>query len=430
MAFGWFSKGKDAGDKALVKAQKLEGQGRWAEALSYYQDALDRAPGGEDAKAGLRRCRERLVAFNLEESEAYRASDSDKAREHARLAHELAGSEADLQSQSWTVLESLKVRAEPRRPTAESAPAPLFATSCSCAAPCHVPEGAEEEAADMDVEDLAAFYLDACDPAEREAFEALGPTFREGFVRLHQGDLAAARPALEAAAREAPEAGAAAYALGLLCALEGEAGAAAEQFRRALAISPGFAPAARHLADVLREEGRAGEAVGFLRDWLDAHGDDGEGRLLLALCRLEGGDGPGARKEVDAARRLVEEGDVRPSLILARAHRLEGNRDGALRALQAALARRPDSLEALVPFGELLLETGGAAAEKAAEVFKRCYREDPDRGWYYLIQVARAYAARGWRTDAAEMLERVRGELPDAPDARQLWERARDAVEG
>jgi tetratricopeptide (TPR) repeat protein len=429
MAFGWFSKGKDAGDKALAKARKLEGQGRWAEALSHFEDVLAADTGIEEAKRGLRTCRERLVAFNLEEAEAYRASDKDKAREHARLAHQLAGSETDLQSQAWKVLESLKVRDE-RPPAAPEAPRqPLFATSCACATPCHAP-AEEEEAADMDVEDLAAFYLDACDPAEREAFEALGETFREGFVRLHQGDLAEARPALEAAAQEEPDAHGTHYALGLLASLEGDAAAAAERFRRTLTLSPGFAPAARHLADLLREAGQREEAISFLRQWLSAHGDDAEGRVLLAQCLLEGGDGPGAREEAEAARRLGEEGDVRPALIVARAHRIEGNREGAVQALQAVVARRPDALEALFPLGEVLLELGGSSVERAAEVFKRCYRADPDRGWYYLSQVARAYAARGWKVEAAEVLDRARQELPDAPEARQAWERARAEVEG
>ncbi|NTU59540.1 MAG: hypothetical protein HGA98_00600, partial [Deltaproteobacteria bacterium] len=66
MGFGWFSKGADSGDKALGKAQKLEKQERWAEALSFYDEVLAREPGSEPAAAGARTCRERLVAWNLE----------------------------------------------------------------------------------------------------------------------------------------------------------------------------------------------------------------------------------------------------------------------------------------------------------------------------------------------------------------------------
>lgn len=433
MAFGWFSKDKNPTGKALEKARKLEGQGRWAEALTYFDEALAADAGSEAARGGARTCRERLVAFNLEEAEAYRASDADKAREHARLAMDLAGAEEDLRARAWQALDALKTREAPKdsRPAPPAPPKRLFASSCSCATPCHDggPEPEPEHAGGIDVEDLAEFYLDACDPAEREAFGALGDTFRQGFVSLHQGELKAARPALEAAAREAPSAPGAHYALGLLEALEGRGDAAVMAFQRALKAEPGFAPAARHLADLFREARRPAESAAFLRQWLQNQGDDAEARLLLAICLLEAGDPAAARPEAEAARRRLGEGDVRPALVAARAHRAEGNLEKAAQALQAVVAKRPDAVDALMGLGEVLLDMGGGSAERAAEVFKRCYQLDPDRGWWHLVQVARAYAARGWRAEAEDVLARAGRELPDADEARQAWEAARASLQ-
>lgn len=429
MAFGWFSKGKSASDRALVRAQKLEAQERWAEALSYYQEARAGTGDPADANRGERTCRQRLVDCNLEEAEAYRDTDPGKAREHARLALDLAGEEADLRKRAWTTVESLKDTAPPPRAARPEPPKRLFEPSCSCVTPCGSEQCSDEHPEQLDVEDLVAFYLDSCQPAEREAFEPLGAAFRAGFVHLQAGELGAARPFLEEAAREQPSAHGAHYALGLLAALEGKGPAAAEAFRRALELAPSFAPAAHHLGDLFREAGRLQEAEATLRSRLESAPDDAEARVLLSLTLLQAENFPEARAEAERSQKSADPSDLRPGLLLARALRAEKDLDGAARVLQGVLARKPDALEALAPLGEILLEQGGAAAERAAEVFKRCYREDPERGWWHLAQVARAYAARGWATEASEVLSRARQELPDDPEARRIWEAARSAVE-
>lgn len=437
MAFGWFSGKKNPGGKALEKADRLAGQGRWAEALSYYEEALDAVPESEPARNGVRACRDRLVAFNLSEAAAYEtAGDPDKAREHAALALELAAGEAALVSRAREVLDRLEgpgasVAARP------AAPGRLFPPSCGCPAPCGTGETAEGEvgegeAGEAPVEDLYGFYLEALSAEERNAFEALegAGDFPEGFVLLQQGETRLARPLLEAARSAYPTQPGPHYALGLLAALEKDPEAASRHFSRALELAPDFSPAAHHRADVLRESGVPAEGAAFLRRWLQGHPNDGEAWVLLAACCLEAGDPAAGLEAAEEGARRTPPADPRANLLKARALRRLGRPEQALGALQAVAARRPDLLEALVPLGDILLEKGGPSAERAAEVFKRCYRLDPERGWVYRLRLAQAYAARGWPAEAKQILAEARAELPDAPEARERWEEVRRGLEG
>lgn len=430
MAFGWFSGKKDPAGKALEKADRLAGQGRWAEALSYYEEARDAAPGSEPALVGMRACREQLVAFNLAEAGAYDAAgDPAKAREHAALALELAAGDPQLAARAKGVLDRLEGSGA-ATPPAPAAPGRLFPPSCGCASPCGAGEDAAGEDGGAPVEDLYGFYLEALSDEERVAFQELGGGFPEGFVHLQQGETRQARPLLEAARRAHPDQPGPHYALGLLAALEKDLEAAGRHVSQALEVAPDFAPAAHHRADVLRESGDPAEGAAFLRRWLQTHPQDGEAWVLLAACGLEAGDPGAALEAAEEGARRTPPADPRANLFKARALRLLGRPDQALGALQAVAARRPDLLEALVPLGEILLEKGGASAERAAEVFKRCYRLDPERGWEHLLRLAQAYAARGWPAEAREVLAAARKEVPDAPQARDRWEAVRRVVEG
>jgi len=422
MAFGWFSGKKAPAEKALEKAGKLAGQGRWAEALTYYEEGLQAQPDSEAARAGARACRERLVESNLAEARGYAtAEEPAKAREHAQLAIELAGGEEDLRRRAQDALEELGTLPPP---AADPAPGRLFPPSCSCAAPCD--DGNAEEASDAgaELEDLFAFYLESLSAEERGAFETLGGTFPEGFVHLQQGEVEAARPLLTEAGGEHPDAPGPHYALGLLAALDNDPAAAGSHFARALEADPDFAPAAHHRADVLREGGNPEDGATFLRGWLETHPEDAEAWVLLAACLLLAGDPAAAlAASTEAAQRGRME-DPRPNLFKARSLRLLGQPDQALGAFQAVAARRPDLLEALVPMGQILLEKGGPSAERAVEVFKRCYRLDPERGWWHLLRVAEAYKARGWVAEARDVLAQAQEQLPDTDEARGQWEEA------
>ncbi|MFU8856285.1 MAG: tetratricopeptide repeat protein [Deferrisomatales bacterium] len=423
MAFGWFSGKKDPAGRSLEKADKLAGQGRWAEALSYYEDALEAQPGWEPAAGGVRTCRERLVAWNLEEAQGYaNAEDLPKAQEHAALALELAGEHPELRRRAQEALDRLGSGA-PEAPAPGRAAERLFPPSCACPAPSCATGGQGETDEDLaSVDDLFGFYLESLSAEEREAFEHLGDGFAEAFVHLQQGETDRARPGLEEAARAHPDAPGPHYALGLLAALDKEVEAAEGHFLRALGADPDFSPAAHHRADVLRERGRPGEGAAFLREWLKGHPEDGEAWVLLAAGSFEAGDPAPALEAAEEAVRRVGPADPRPTLWKARALRELRRPDEALEAFQTVAARHRDLLEALVPLGQLLLEKGAGTAEKAAEVFKRCYRLDGDRGWWYLLRVAEAYAAKGWKPEARDVLATARRELPDTEEALAQWD--------
>ncbi len=429
MVFGWLTGSKNSAGKALEKGRKLSAQGRWAEALTYYDEALEDPSCSDEARSGARVCREKLVESNLAEARAFAtAEEPDRALEHARLALELAGQEQDLRERAEAALAGSATAVPESAPVASRPRERLFAPSCagSCSEPCGEPGEVHESGAEVD--DLFEFYLDAVTPQEREAFEVLDGSFREGFVLLQQGAIDEARPLLEASAAEHPEAPAPHYALGLLAALA-RTGEATDHFGRALGADPDFAPAAHHRADALRETGNPGEGARLLEEWLNGHPEDGEAQVLLSACRLEAGDATGALQAAEQADRTVPVEDPRPRLLKARALATLGHRDQAIGALQAVAARRPDLLEALVPLGRLLVEKGGPAAEKAAEIFKACYRLDPQRGWWHLLRVAEAYGARGWKKEALDLLHQVEGELPEGDEAHAEWKAVRDGLE-
>ncbi|GAB4277890.1 MAG: hypothetical protein Kow0092_33720 [Deferrisomatales bacterium] len=432
MAFGWFSRKKPAGGKTLQKARTLAAQARWAEALSYYEEALGAGADPEEARAGGRTCREHLVAWNVEEAQGYRrAGEPEKAREHAELALELAGEEADLAARARALLDTLGREATPAAGGEPTPPERLFTPSCgagaacSPGAPCPAQAPAEEP---PDPAALFELYLDSLSDAERRALEPLDDGFREGFVLLQQGEAAAARPLLEAAAARHPQQPGAHYALGLLEAVEGHPERAEGCFARALEADPSFGPAVHHRAEVLREAGGISRATRLLEEWLGGAPDDGEGWVALATCRAQLEAPQAALEAAERAGALLPEQDPRPQLLRAQVLAGSDRKDEAVQALQAVVARRPDLVAALVPLGQLLLEKGGTAAERAAEIFKHCYRLEPERGWWHLLRVAEAYAARGWLPEARDMLQSAREILPEGAEARAQWETLRDRL--
>jgi tetratricopeptide (TPR) repeat protein len=416
MALGWFSKKGSSGSKALQRAKKLAGQARWAEALTYYEEALDDDASSEEAVRGVRACREQLVAHNLEEAQAYsQASEPQKAREHADLAIQLAAAEEDLIHKAQRALEELEKAA-----TTSSRPGFVPPHTASAGPRGEFAGGDEVQASDPG--ELFELYLESLSEEERGVIEPLGGGFREGFVLLQQGHTKEARPLLEAAAQQAPDSPGVPYALGLLAGLEGANEEADTWFSRALELSPRFGPAAHHRASILREAERGPEAAAFLERWLSAVPEDGEAWVILAACRADSGDPEGALAAAETAEKQIQAGDPRPALVKAQILRQRGDRGKALETLQGVVARRPEFLDALIPLGQILIENGGASAERAAEVFKHCYRLDPDRGWWYLVRVAEAYATRGWQAEAREVLDTARRELPDSSEAQAAWE--------
>ncbi len=421
MPFGWFAR-KPAADKTLAKARKLVEQCRWAEALTYFEDAGD----GDEARQGAQECRTKLVEWNLEEARAYTEGDPGKAREHAELAATLAVGDAGLLAAIDEVLAGIHAAHPPVSATRRER---LFAPSCgaSCGGgSC----GDHDHGEPVEDGELFEFYLDSLSPAERAALEPLGEPFREGFVLLQQGDLEGALPKLKAAVKAAPRAVGPVYAMGLLAAVGQAPEVAEKNFLKALEIDPGFAPAALHRAALLREKGKPKDAAAFLTRWLAAHPGEGEVRVLLAACHLEAGDPQAALEAAQAAETECPEDNPSPKLLRGQALRRLGHLDQALGAFQAVAAKKPDLLDALIPLGQILIEKGGPSAERAVQVFKKCHRQDPDHGWWHLLRVAEAYGAWEKPKQAAEALARAQEELPEAPEAQREWTEVRQRLAG
>ncbi|PLX44042.1 MAG: hypothetical protein C0609_06510 [Deltaproteobacteria bacterium] len=422
MVFGLFSK-KSNLEKALTKGKKLAAQARWSEALSWFEEAREFDPDEAQARHGERQCREQLVNWNLEEAQGLQGIDDEKAREHALLAMDLAADEKDLQKSVKSLLNKLGKPApkKPAAPKVEDKPKRLFEPSCGggCAAPDCGPEGEEFEES---FEDVYFLYLESMPENERDFFEDMSTDFQEGFVALQQGETKLAEQKLAKAKKAAPPSPALHYTLGIMQATKGRLENAEHEFAKAVELAPAFTSAYIQRCALLRELKRSAEAETLLKSWNEENpGDTLQAIPLLVSCLLD-------QDKVDEAEELLapiffDEGrtNINASILWAKIKERQNDVDGAVRAYQMVTASRPDYIDALVPLGLLLIRQGGRSAEAAVKVFKQCYRVDPEHGWFYLLRISEAYAVRGWKKDAAGMLSDAEHELPNQPQAKELF---------
>jgi len=435
MVFGWLKKNGSSGSKALAKAEKLSQQGRWAEALSYYEDALESDSESKETAAGLRQCREKLVESNLEEAKGCKqASDPERALEHANLAVTLAGPEKDLVERAAAYLKELESSIDWVPP---EAPQRLFESSCSCLSPSCGPGGGangnEPEdfsmPDDANVDDLFEVYIQSLTEMEAAAYSDLGPEFREGFVRLLHVEIEKAKPLLIKVADENPQSEGVQNCLGLLALHENELDEAEVRFSKALELNAAFAPAAHSLAQTLRDKKKNKDACEFMDKWLSVNSADGEGYVLSALCRMDAEDFDGA---VEAARKataiLNDEANPEPELIEGLALRKSGKTAEAITVLEKLAARFPSLLDCLIPLGELLIGKGGASAAKASKLFQHLYQLNPEDGWRHLLRTAEALHACGQGEEAAKALDAAKRECGDNADALKACEKVEAAI--
>jgi len=211
--------------------------------------------------------------------------------------------------------------------------------------------------------------------------------------------------------------------------VEGRLREAEKFFAQSAGLDQTFAPAVRQRASVLRELRRSREAADLLASHLTSQPGDRDSLTLRVACLL---DVEEAAEAEETLRPLYEkEGrtDMTVALLWARMMEQRGDRPGAIAAYETVTARNPDFIDALMPLGALLLAEGGRNAERAVKVFKHCYRIDPDHGWYHLLRVAEAYAARGWMKEARQMLDSSRDELPEDPRAEAAWKETASRLE-
>lgn len=431
MVFGWFKKNESNGSKPLAKAEKLSQQGRWAEALSYYEDALECDRESQETTNGLRICREQLVGSNIQEAkDSERAGEMERALEHAKLAVELAGQEEDLKSRATAFLEELdaSIEWEP-----DASPGRMFESHCSCASPSCGSTSTDGEdcgiADNTDPHDLFDFYLESMTELESAAYSRLGTSFKQGFVFLQHAETEMARPLLEDAEINHPDSEGVQQSLGLLAALEENPEEAKMRFEKALQLNSKFAPAAHQKAQTMRDQGKAEEAVEFLNGWLNDNGDDGDGFLLLALSNLEANKLDGAVRAARTAKKLLDDEDnPRPELVEGFALRKSGKIDEAITVLENLAARFPTLQDCLETLGELLIEKGGSSAEKAAKLYQRLCQLNPEQKWRHLLRTAEALTACGQEEDAAKALDAALRECGEDSNALAAYEKVKTAI--
>lgn len=431
MVFGLFSK-KSTQEKALEKGKKLADRQNYSEALSWYEEVLDKDPAVTEARKGARLCREKLVEKNLHEAECFGQFDVDKAREHALLALTLAGKEDDLKKRATTLLNSIGPSKASKKTVVkeeEEKPKRLFEPSCGgCASPsCGDAHGEEIE---ENFEDVYYLYLESMPEHEKHLFENLSNVFREGYVALQQGELELAAKRLKEAEKVDAGSPAVAYTRGLLEGLQGQMEAARKYYEKALGAAPDYTSALYAVAATLRELHRPAEAVPLLKSRLEVSPKDREAILLLGASYLDLGNLDEAEETLTELYLSDAKTNSTVAFLWARLKEAQGDPEGAIRAYQIITNTNQNMLEALIPLGLLYISLGEPYAEAAVKVFKHCYRIDQEHGWFHLLRVAEAYAVRGWHKEARKILDEVSHDLPDDPNARALFDQVNKKTQG
>lgn len=422
MVFGLFSK-KSNKEKTLEKGRKLAEKGRAAEAMTYFEEALEIDPDYAEAKEALQACREYIVRLNLREAEELCLIDHQKASEHVNLALDLAGDDKALFKEASEVLTRVAKHAPKVKPAPEK-PKRLVEPSCGCASPACGPECGDDVAGQFeeDPDDLFFFYLDTAAEEEKRAFENLGPAFRRAFVALQQGDTAEAAKWLVKAKDEEGKIAAIPYAQGMLAWQRNDLKKAEREFAEAMKLDPDFGIALKRRTTVLREMGKPADAVTLIEPRIASHPDDKEALVIYAAALGESGR---ADRAVEVLRpHAASEMKKDPQLAVLWGRLLEADQKTgeALNAYKAGAALQPNNAEILEILGVCQIRAGGRETEGAVKSFKQCYKLVPEKGWYFLLRIAEAYAVGGNKAEAARMIAESSHELPDNQQARQIWE--------
>lgn len=174
-------------------------------------------------------------------------------------------------------------------------------------------------------------------------------------------------------------------------------------FRAALRTSPGSEIARNNLGMALYNRGHLEEAEREYREALRLSPKAVPPLANLGILLEKKGDVAGAKAAFEETLRRVPTHAV-SAVHLARFQAAEGDRAGAARRLDALFAAGGESYEALVERADLWLREG--RPERAIPLLEKAVSRFPDwpRGWNLL---AKAYAARGETTKAAEAARRA-----------------------
>jgi tetratricopeptide (TPR) repeat protein len=187
---------------------------------------------------------------------------------------------------------------------------------------------------------------------------------------------------------------------------------AVETLERIVAEDPDLPEANLQLVNLLRQLGDPGRALQVGLRFLERNAANARMNLVVGVCHAEMLD---FEKAESCFRRAVElePGDPRHLVHLAKAQRILGARQEAIKTLEAALRMDPHSPGLLLTLGETLAEMG--RFDEAIAAFEQAIEAQPRSGTAYL---AKALARRMGERDAT-FVDTVRRLLREDLDPRE-----------
>ena len=216
------------------------------------------------------------------------------------------------------------------------------------------------------------------DPVREVRMQAAAALAGETEARLSPADRATFAVALEeyvAAQRFNADRPEGRTNLGTLYARQGRFDAAVAQYRGALALDPTYIQAAVNLADLYRARGLEADAERTLRDALKRDPRAAPVHHALGLSLVRQKRSAEALKELAQASRLAPD-TPRFAYVHAVALNDAGQKQQAIRALEAALVRHPNEREVLLALVLFLRDTG--EDKRAAGYARRLAELEPD----------------------------------------------------
>ncbi len=216
------------------------------------------------------------------------------------------------------------------------------------------------------------------DPVREVRMEAAAALAGETEARLPPADrttFAAALDEYVAAQRFNADRAEGRTNLGTLYARQGKFDEAAAQYRGALALDASYVEAAVNLADLYRARGLEADAERTLREALKRDARAAPVRHALGLSLVRQKRSAEALKELAEASRLAPD-TPRFAYVHAVALNDAGQKQQAIRALEAALARHPNEREVLLALVLFLRDAG--EDKRAATYARRLAELEPD----------------------------------------------------
>lgn len=261
------------------------------------------------------------------------------------------------------------------------------------------------------------FYLEAQAGLLQTEFEMLkalieaGGPFSEGLQKKKEGELNEAQASLEQAARLLPESPLIHQALGEVYEKKGEREKAIAAFEKGVELKPGLYPAWRALSRLYAQQGRYAKALDALERLLRLPDQD---LTPLAASREE------IEKEREAAQQKLEEarGKTRALFNQGQEALSKGEKEKAISLFESANNEEKDNLSILYSLG-----IAYAIEEKwpeATETFSKILDSDPLHPGA-LLRLGAVQEARGMLPTAAQTYRRLllQKERSDAPEHKE-----------